>query len=430
MREFNTIVLPLIIVLYFPMFGRVIPFLSFLPYNFVNYSLLFMLIFVLLTLVLNRGLEKIDGRLIPLMVFNIYVIANQILKGLLNGYMMVYINTTSGIILSTLIIIFFSQQRQFGRSEKLFDTITKAITIMLYLQILLSLLESVSGTLLGDYEISKRPDGTSIIVDIEGRDLLNLFGLSQKDLFGFKIAFTGLIGQHNAFGIMLVFYNIFFLVQYEKKRDNYRLVPCLLILFALIGNGTRSAIMIVLLTNFIYFSFSIKNKMLKISAASMFALSLAIVFYYNLSGYIIRWYYQSDSLTTRLLLWEQLPLKPNDLFVFLFGRTIQDLSLWTIKIGGIVKGSYESEFANLYLKTGFIGVLLFISMLFKTYRIKVFSYFRVKIISKRLFVLNIFFMASFMTGIIHYATYTLITLIIIFYVHQDIISINKLKLKT
>ncbi len=426
MRESATIILPLIIALYFPMFGRVIPLISSLPYNFVNYSLLFMLIFVLITLIFNRGYEKIDKRLMPLIIFNIYLIVNQTLKGLLNGSLMVYINTTAGVILSTLIIIFLTQQKQFGRNDKLFENIAKALALMLFLQIMLSMLESSSGTLLGNYEISKRPDGSSIIVGIEGRDLLNLFGMSQKGLFGFKIAFTGLIGQHNAFGIMLVFYNIFFLVQYEKKRSMYKLAPCLLILFALIGNGTRSAIMIVLLTNLIYFSFSIKSKMLKMSVAAMLVLPLVIILYYNMSKYILNWYYQSDSLTTRTLLWEQLPLKPKDLFCFFFGRTIQDLSLWVIKIGGVVKGSYESEFANLYLKTGFIGVMLFIGMLFKTYRLKVFNYFRGKIISNRLLVLNICFMSFFMTGIIHYATYTLITLIILYYVHQDKISINSL----
>jgi hypothetical protein len=300
---------------------------------------------------------------------------------------------------------------------------------MLFLQILLSLIESASGTLLGDYEISKRADGTSIIVSAEGRDLLTLFGLSQIDLFGFEIAFTGLIGQHNAFGIMLVFYNVFFLAQYEKNRNKFRLIPCLLIILALIGNGTRSAILIVLFTNFLYFFYSIKNKMLKISTAFLLVLPLTIMLKSNPYGSIIKWYYQSDSLAARLLLWEQLPLKPNDLFGFLFGRTIQDISLWIIKIGGVVKVSFESEFANLYLMTGFIGVLLFIGMLFQTYRMKVFRYLRIKIISNRLLVFNICFMSFFMTGIIHYATYTLITLIILYYVHQDIISLKMLKLK-
>ncbi|PQP33248.1 hypothetical protein C6A36_00180 [Desulfobacteraceae bacterium SEEP-SAG10] len=429
MKELVTIVLPLIIVFYFPMFGKVIPVISSLPYNFINYSLLSMLIFTLLPLVLNRNFEKIDGRLTPLIVFNLYIIANQVLKGLFLGSLMNYINATSGVILSTLIILFFSQLRQFGRSKRLFDTIATTLAIMLFLQVLLSLIESASGTLLGDYEISKRADGSSIIVSAAGRDLLTLFGLSQKDLFGLEIAFTGLIGQHNAFGIMLVFYNVFFLAQYEKNRNKYRLLPCLLIIIALIGNGTRSAIFIVLLTDFLYIFFLIKNKMLKISAAFLLVLPLTLILKNGLYGSIIKWYYQSDSLTSRLLLWKQLPLMPKDLFSFLFGKTIQDISLWIIKIGEVVKVSFESEFFNLYLKTGFIGMLLFLCMLLQIYRIKSFRYLRVKIISNRLLVLNICFVSFFMTGIIHYTTYTLITLIILYYLHQDIMFSEHAKVK-
>lgn len=410
------------------MFGRITPIVKLLPYNFMNYSLLAMCFFISLILIINGEWRRIDRRFIPIMVFNITVIMIQFAKGL-SSVSFTFINSVesvAGLIFSTLTIIFFSQQKEFGKSKRFFEIIIVSVGIMLILQVFVSCIESVTNTLLGEYEISRNTLGQGIIISSESRDVLSMIGLSQQSIFGFGIAFTGLIGQHNMFGLMLVFYNIFFLIQYQRSQRKYLLVFCAVVMFALIGNSTRAAIGITLICDYLFFLISSKTRALKygLCILCLFTLYAGAGYFYNLLSYF---YYESDSIASRFELWSQLPLKPDGLSILVFGRSLDDYIMWALRVGNAVegytfKGSAESEIFNLYLTYGVISLAMFVYIFCYVYPRKLPVATNTERHTLTLFALAIVVMSLFFTGVIHYASYTLITLTIMGHIHYDLIA--------
>ena len=414
-KIFIFIVLPLIITLYFPMFGKIIPIISNLPYNFAKYSMPFIFIFILATLIINRKWEKVDKHISKLLLFNLYYLTNLLFKGFVEDLFMPAINLSIGLILTTLVIVFLSQQKEFGRDKNLFDFISTGIGIMLIHQILVSALESASGTLFGEYDIN-------IESSIVGRDFLSIFNLNQEHLFGFSVPFTGLIGQHNGFGIMLVFYNIFFMTQYERTRKKYLLIYFILIIFALIGNGTRSALFLVFVIDILFF-FMLQRKSMGFVGILLIIVSLVITIAPFLYDLAVRFYFQIPSIGSRIFFWEQILsqyLIPKGFLNLLLGMSISDIRLIGVDIVGHTT-SVESEYIRLYLYTGLFGLLLFVSIFFNLLYRRSFPFSQIGINSIRVLVLSIFFMSVFMTGITYYATYILIALTILDHIHHNLI---------
>ena len=253
-KMFFFIAVPIIITMYFPMFGKIVPFIvAYFPYNFCKYSAIFLTLFICITLLLNGRWQKTENSIFHILLLNIYLIITLMIKGLLENEFQASVNLSVGVILSALLIVFLCQQKEFHSSKQLFEVISKCLAIMLILQVFISMLESYYGAPFGIYEVD-------IIHKLYGRDLLELFNTSQTELFGFKIPFTGLIGQHNRFGIMLVFYNIYFLSRFELTQKRYYLILIMIVLIALIGNCTRSAILITLVTNFLFLFFTKHKK--------------------------------------------------------------------------------------------------------------------------------------------------------------------------
>ena len=397
------------------MFGKIIPLTSDLPYNFTKYSMLFIFIFILITLIVNKKIIKIDTRIINLLFFNIFCFGILSIKGLIEGLFIESINFSSGLILSTLVIIFISQQKEFGRSKKYFDLISIGICIMLILQVIISALESSSGNLFGKYDID-------IISTLDRRDFLSLFNFSQEKLFGFKFAFTGLIGQHNEFGIMLVFYNIFLMSHYERSRNKYLLPFFVLIIFALIGNGTRSALFTVFISDVIFF-YVLKRKNIGFLGISLMLTSVVVIISPLLFNLIVRFYFQSPSLGPRILLWKQVLsqyLTPKSYLDLFLGLSIDNIRLIGVDILGHV-ASVESEYIRLYLYTGLLGLILYIAVFLSYFKKRSFPFPKDGIVSIRILVICIFFISLFMTGITYYAIYIIITLTILSHIHYNLI---------
>ena len=397
------------------MFGKIIPIILDLPYHFTKYSMLFIFFSFMVTLLLNKKVKKIDPRILGVLFFNIFYFANLSIKGLFEGLFIESINYSAGLILSTLVIIFLSQQKEFGKSKKLFNLISIGINIMLILQVLISILESYSGNLFGKYDID-------IIHSLEGRDFLSIFNLNQEHLFGFSVPFTGLIGQHNGFGIMLVFYNIYFMAQYERTRNKYLLIYFILIIFALIGNGTRSALFLVFVIDALFFCM-LQRKSMGFVGILLIIASLVITISPFLYDLAVRFYFQSPSLESRIFLWEHLLsqyLIPKNFLNLLFGMSMSDIRLIGFDIVGHT-ASVESEYIKLYLYTGLFGLILFVSIFFNFLYRRFHFFAPIGINSIRILTLSIFCISLFMTGITYYATYILISLIILDHIHHNLI---------
>jgi O-Antigen ligase len=419
-KTFFFIAFPITITMYFPMFGKIVPFaVSTFPHNFCKYSAVFITLFICLTLLLNGRWQTIENSIFKLLFLNIYLITTILIKGLLENQFQTSVNLSIGVILSTLLIIFLCQQKEFHSSEQLFEVISTCLAVMLILQLIVSMLESYHGTPFGIYEVN-------IIHTLYGRDLLEIFNTSQTKLFGFKIPFTGLIGQHNRFGIMLVFYNIYFLSRYEITLKKYYLLPVLVVLIALIGNSTRSAILITLVTNTFFIIYKTqKKKQKKIYYTGIFLMILSVIIAYmpDIINHLLNFYYQTNSLETRLIFWKLVIkqyLVPNNLIDFIFGLGIKEYTEVGINTLGRI-ASVENEFIKIYLLYGFLGLVLFISVFSKYYVEKSLCTDRKNIITDKLLFLNMIFICIFMEGIMHYATYMLITLTILGFVQTKTI---------
>lgn len=415
------IALPITITMYFPMFGKIVPFVvSTFPYNFCKYSAVFITLFICLTLLLNGRWYTIEKSILKLLFLNIYLITTILIKGVIENQFQASVNLSVGVILSALLIIFICQQKEFYSSEQLFEVISKCLVVMLFLQLFVSMLESYYGSPFGIYEVN-------IIHTLYGRDLLEIFNTSQTKLFGFKIPFTGLIGQHNRFGIMLVFYNMFFLSRYEITLKKYYLIPILIVLIALIGNSTRSAILITLVTNILFIIYKTQTKKQKrIYYTGIILMILSVIFAYipDIISHLLNFYFQVNSLETRIIFWKLVVKKylvPNNLVDFLFGLGINEYSEVGINTLGRM-ASVENEFIKIYLLYGFIGLTWFIRVFCKYYVEKNLLTDRKNIITDKLLLLNMIFICIFMEGIMHYATYMLITLTILGFVQTKMIS--------
>ncbi len=405
------------------MFGRIIPSLvEAIPFNFVHWSTLFLAIAVIVTLLLNGKFRKPNAYILKLLQFNLFFSGVVLAKGLMGGNLQEALNLSSGVNVSTLVILFVTQQSEFGQNERFFRVVSLALGIMMIIQTAVSAIESSRGVLFGQYLVN-------IYGSLEGRDILNLFGLSQQKLFGFTIPFTGLIGTHNPFGIMLLFFTIYFLSEYEIRKSGHFYVFFMVILFALVGNGTRSALFLVLFSVTFFFLFAVSRKS-NVAIKSLIVILLATIigfFSQTVWQILSDFYYQSDTLTYRVLLWQGVLERFFNVESFsrlLFGLRVEEIKMATLDVAGAIV-SVESEYLRISLTAGAVGLILFIRA-FGVYLTKECKQsFRRTQLSLTLLSLNVFLISVVMTGVIFYAVYFIVTLTILQAAHYKLLDEKK-----
>jgi hypothetical protein len=414
---------PIAVALYFPLFGKIIPVLSQgLLLNFVHWSTVWLVLAIFVTLVARGKFSPINKHLLRLLQFNVFFGVCVLLKGAVTGAFQEAINLTAGVNISTLLVVFVTQQKEFGRGEDLFRIITATIGVMLVLQTVISALESAAGVFFGEYIVN-------VYGTIQDRDVLSVFGVSQESLFGFSIPFTGLIGAHNAFGIMLLFYAMFFLLEYEARKRKYNLLFILVVLFGLLGNGTRSALLLTFISVFLFLYYPVGKRISLLTVTSLLVVMSAVLlvfFELNIVQIIGNFYYQSDTMVYRVLLWGGLAERFVNLDSIpraLFGMQVQDIKMATVPVVGDMV-SVESEYFRIYLTAGAIGLVLFIRV-FGTFLTKRFrDLFPHGKLSMTLFGVNVFLISVVMTGVIFYAVYFIVTLTVLQAVHYKVLSEN------
>lgn len=414
------ICLLLLIPYYFPMFGKIVPaFEGIFRFNYAKYSMIFFVVSCAYAVIRNGTIRRLDGAALGLFVLNGYVVLDMLSKAWWVGGFQGGINLSAGFILSTFVIIYISQLPEFGRDHRLFETLAMAIGVMATLQVAISAYESWSGALLGHYDVDM------VATELSSRDVLQLLGGDQQRLFGFSFPFTGLIGQHNGFGIMLVFYNAFFLLAYECSRRPVFLLFIPVVLVGLIGNGTRSAIVLTLLLDLGYFYLMQRKVSLKI-ISGVAGFMVMMVIGPQLLQRALDFYFQANSLQVRLDLWNSILSQyfpPEGFRAFLFGLDFEEITF--IGADQSRQGtsiSVENEFLRLYLYTGIFGFLGFTLLMAAQLFRRAQSNAGETGGGLRLLVFSIFFMGMFMTGITYYATYVLITLSLLMVRHHELLA--------
>lgn len=410
MGIFLRIGLPLLLGLYLPLFGRLVPGLNTLfIIDLVHVSSLLLGLAVCFTLATNARFKIPDRPLMRFLEFNVFYSGALLTKGLAGGAFQEAMNLSVGPNMATLVAILITQQREFGESPSLFIMISRFLITALVVQTVLSAIESARGELFSEYIVN-------VYGPLEGRDVLTLFGASQVSLFGFVIPFTGLIGAHNAFGIMLLFWTCLFLMNHELRKPISTLLIIFVVLFGLIGNGTRSALFLSVASILFFFLHKRLEKRRFLWALILVAVGLFGLIYRNLLwNALLDFYYQSDTLLYRVLLWQGILeryLSVENIWQFLFGLPVQNIKLATVGVVGDIV-SVESEYIRIYLSTGIVGVLLFFRAFGQFLFSRVRKQYEGSEMSLLLLSLNVFLISIVMTGVIFFAVYVVITVALV-----------------
>lgn len=400
--------------LYFPMFGKIIPGVRDLPYNFANYSIILVALLIIMKFLFQPRFEKIESSALWLFIFGIYMVINLSLKGLLTGNLQPLSSRATGVLLGTLILLFIYQFRVLEQQDRFFNRLFFLISIIFIVQTVISVYESATGTFLGDYEIA-------IYVALESRDLFSIAGLSSKDLFGFTIPFTGMLGTHNTFGNMLMYYNLFFLSQFFLQRNKFFLAPLIVVVLAAVGNTTRVTLLVIVLCDLVVLYYYSEMKSMRrglIFVSVLFPLWGMIKFYDLIGEYL----YKTDSLIFRVDLWSyvisSLDVIDNPI-ALLFGLNAQSLFSIGSAYLGFVLPSFENQFLILVAYTGMIGLALFSYVFF----VFVINYSKQMQKEKRIIFLllsvSIFISSLTLDVNLHYSSYVLIVLLYLFMLRQE-----------
>jgi hypothetical protein len=346
----------LCLVFYFPIFGRILPDLD-LKYSYIKYSMAALFAIVAVKVVMRHKWKLIRGPLRWFLLFNAYLAATMVIKGAFVAQSVDGAQRIAGMIMGVLVILFVVYSKGFGRNKNYFEILAVCLAICLVVQIGISTAESIQGQLFGQYEM-----GLPNIVktDIESRDVLSIWGISQRSITGLNFPLTGLIGQHNLFGIMLACYNLFFLLVYEATRKKWILLVLTVIILGLIGNSTRSALVVTLVSDYLVINYV--NKIPWPVKAAFYA-AFALL---GLSeGRKVLEYAGNADMETRLQLWKSLwdvHFPPANLWEALVGLDFTGImsvrAAWTPTDPA---GSVENEFFEIYFYSGIIGVAAFIS---------------------------------------------------------------------
>jgi len=409
----NILILFILLALYFPMFGKIIPGVQGLPYNFVNYSILLLLLLMITNIYRFKKIDKFNGGM--LIVFSVYYISNLWFKGITYGFVQELSAKSAGVFMGVLILILLNLFNIDQNKDRFYKKLTLPLGIALIFQFLISFYESKLGYTLGSYEIKVYSMGafTNEYPAYGTRDLLLIFGLTSKQLFGLHFPFTGLIGQHNGFGTMLVFYNLLFLISFVRSRSKIFLLFLFVVMLSIIGNTTRIALLTIIISDLLTLYFILyKKRLLKniiIISIIITAIFYASILYERISTYLL----QSNTLLSRFDIWNSIINSFRfglNVTQFLFGIDVKLLLTGEVAFMGGFLPSVENQFISIFLFSGIVGLILFL-IVFIIYPVKnVYKSSGLEFFYLKLLAFSILLLAFTLDNLIHYASFVLIIL--------------------
>jgi len=404
--------------LIFPMIGKLLPIIKDLPYNFVNYSLSFLFFVFLFSYIFYSKQNLLHKNITTFFFANLFLALIIIIKGFDSGLFSFALSKSSGLVFSISIIIIFCKYGIFENKKLFFKYFTIFLSFFLFFQYSFSMYESFINVPLGDYQIKVYRMGQLVIptFPIGMRDPLLLFGITQKSIFGINFPILGLIGQHNGFGVMLIFYNLLFLYAYYIYRKKIYFFSNVVVVLAIISNTTRSALLLILLQDmfFIYFII-IKNRIVKYFTLFLI-LIIALIFFADIVDKFWGLYQNADTVTPRIIIWEILTNISSfhlSLYSFLFGVPLSNFGDYLTGLDKMSLGSVENQYIFIILYSGILGLVLFIGLLIK-YFIKIYK--QINYVNK-IFLIMIFLSfileGLFMDNLISYYSYVLFTFLLL-----------------
>lgn len=358
------------IIFAFPIVGQIIPGIRDLPGNLNTYSFAILMLFYTYALLMcaKAGKGKLLGRFqTAIVIFCSYGICLFSLKFLLSPIsretFQLFRERTLGLFLASTLCLFIAMARRRNRANRFCGYFIGGVVVLFVIQFACSMIESRTGQI-----FEKNSD--EVLTNLDYRDLLLTDSGGGMHELGFNYGFSGLLGQANRFGVMLVFYNLLFMTQLRSQfRWIFGSLMGLVLLAALL-NTTKTSIGTIAVTDLLYFTFQGgRTRILRIVLVFGSFLVVAIPFAGVVSEYALKDKGGSNNLVLRAEHWQRLwdyyrvngLTNPSNV---LFGFDMSHLSSDGAATDAAFQGSFENEFLLLLFNFGLLGLSIFLISFF------------------------------------------------------------------
>lgn len=407
----------LFVCIFIPLFGILSGFVQ-SRFKTIQYSLMIMLIIV--CLVRMSRFPWIDSlrRITSFIFLGIFLVGIAGIHIFDESYTLTdFFSICSGIILSLLIILYFSTFSDRNKIE-LFNYLSFLVAVAFVLQFLFSIYESRSGEVIGTVYQGLNEElghGYATGSAMQQRLVFRLLGVDFAQLFSLQLPFTGLLGQHNYWGTQLPFYNLIFWIQF-LHNGNRRYIPLLVLTFlAAILNTSRFGILSITVTGMIFLT---RYTVMKRHAPLLWSfLGLGIVYtvYSDIFlASIADYFTETDTIYGRMVNYGIfLDYIPNmDIYHLVFGNGTAGISKILMEAIG-EDASFESQIFSTFFMSGVLGLSVIVGFLVETIR-KSKQLDKTRILLASLLVFN-FIGVSIISNLVFY--YAIIAIVSIIYVY-------------
>lgn len=346
----------LILSIFLPIFGRIV-----LPSSEDNW-LLRVSIAILVGYIFKNG-RKLKFKILShstkmLLYFSGYCSLVLFVKIIISKYIPGITTLIEGYLFGLLIAIVLEVSGALNNYKLFIKELSKVILLLFAVQIVVSLIDSFFGINVFGFS-GREIQQSSYLTD---RDPFQIFDFMRITLSSFSTTFTGLFNSHNTFGVMLVYYNSFFILAFgSTNKKKYLLILMSLVFVAALLNTTRTTIIAIFISDIIYFIYRYRMRRLK---QVLFLLILPFLILFPTIDIISQYFDTIGNLAFRLAIWSSSIdsiIKSTHITYFFFGFPLSDITAMSYNTWKQDLGSFENEFIRIYLYFGLLGLISFIN---------------------------------------------------------------------
>lgn len=348
----------LLAAIYLPILGPILPMLSALPTNLINYGTLLAVSAAGLAVMKKRRPVRrtVATALFAAFLGYLFVVLTFKLllsPGELRTTIQLYRLHVAGIVYAFSSLVVVQRLPDLRMAGRFLVVFAGGLSILVLIQGGLSFMESVQGVLLGDYT-------TELASELGRRDLVSEVGYRPLQASGLRLAFTGLMGQHNRFGSLLVLCNLVFLARFLWARNLSYVVMLVVVLVLAILNTTRTSILAIVVTDLMMLPLLIPGfRWLRpvLVAGILVAggwllrerLAPALVSTGALTSWVFRVEFWAYSIR------EYAYFSSSNPFTFTFGPGFESMRNISMAFSSVQARSFESEFLAMLFRGGVLG---------------------------------------------------------------------------
>jgi O-antigen ligase len=251
----------------------------------------------------------------------------------------------------------------------LIERVMKYVLVCFYIQLILSVYESLSGSFLihayDEYLQVRSQDS------FESRFILSNLPGPINPFTYLKLGLSGLHGQHNGWAFQLPFYNLLTAFAYIRTNKRFFLYTMILVLMAQMLNTTRTGILAIFVTDvLVYMKFFYRKKAVvrTITVVAVVAIPVFLGLSATIYNYFADYFMKggSDTLSIRIDMWRSAIYHlTSGGFFLLTGLGYAEagrLALSFVLLGGYESqlSSLENVFLDVLFLYGVIGLALFV----------------------------------------------------------------------